>query len=132
MSASEKPTPQMIAAIVTALEAQDRIPDEYRDFTFFSVHDIWRFELHRSPGTCEACEELEGSSWPGSQLRTPFPYLTILDADTIGGPDAGDGLVHKNCRCRLRRVVEDGKPPKTPYGPPAYGGLWATQVKEEE
>jgi len=93
--------------VVPTFDALARIPLEYRGkISFFSVNDMWDFDAVLDTRVCESCEELEGSSWTGDFLRQPFPNLVILDENTIGGPDDGDGLVHPNCRCRLRRQTQ--------------------------
>jgi hypothetical protein len=47
---------------------------------------------------CRDCEEYDGQSFSGEELRLVFPYLEIVDQDLIYPK------VHPNCRCALIRV----------------------------
>ena len=93
---------------VRVVEAIKRIPlDQRPGVTYFSVWDTWLFQARSDTKVCDLCKHYE--TWGeirGDQLRTEFPYLVILDEDTIGGsePDGG-GLVHPNCRCYLTRKI---------------------------
>ena len=97
---------------VEAVKAVQRIPEGSAQ-SFFGKYDIWRYEGIADEKLCEQCLNFllhgpHGSPYYfGTELRANFPSLEILDANTIGGPEAdGDGLVHPNCRCRLHRVTE--------------------------
>jgi len=96
-----------IATVVEAVEeAKKRIPNVRTPTTFFSVHDVWLFQARMDTKVCPLCRAYETSNeWNGNVLRSEFPYLMILDENTIGGRDGGDGLVHPNCRCRLVRKL---------------------------
>ena len=94
--------------VVEVVKAIQRIPKPIRpDVTFFSENDVWLFQARQDTKVCQLCQKYETAyQWRGNNLRLEFPYLTILDQNTIGGsePD-GDGLVHPNCRCRLVRLI---------------------------
>jgi len=76
------------------------------------VHDVWLFQAVMDTRVCDLCRKYEtANEWNGNGLRSEFPYLRILDENTIGGPGSdGDGLVHPNCRCRLVRSIGYEKP----------------------
>ena len=71
--------------------------------TFFSIKDIWLYQLDEIPTTCDICRAYEDlasamGGLNGNFIRALFPYLTILDENTIGGPgEGGNGLSHPNC-----------------------------------
>jgi hypothetical protein len=114
----------VVAAVEAVREfrkATARIPEQYRHVTYFSQNDIWIFDSLVDGKRCPICEELEygfgeNASQPatGLHLRAwfagiPYAGMVILDQNTIGGPAAnGDGLMHPNCRCRLRRKIVEG------------------------
>ena len=91
---------------VEAVKAIQRIPEDATQ-SFFGAYDVWRYEGVADERLCEQClEHLLQFYFLGNELRARFPYLTILDANTIGGSEPnGDGLVHPRCRCRLHRVT---------------------------
>ena len=112
--------PTTITEVIRAVElyhleeAKKRIDFPTRPgTTFFSGQDIWLYDARYDIKTCPVClgyVELASSMGGinGNYLRSLFPYLTILDEDTIGGPgNGGDGLSHPNCRCRMTRYVGD-------------------------
>jgi hypothetical protein len=70
--------------------------------TFFSVNDVWMYVEISDDKTCMDCHanaQLEGGGmYYGNHLRAFFPYLEILDDDTIKVNE------HPNCRCLLVRV----------------------------
>lgn len=97
-----------VCTIVEAVEAKRRIDQPQRPgVTYFSVYDVWLFQAVMDTKVCTLCRHYEiANEWNGNVLRSEFPYLTILDENTIGGPGPdGDGLVHPNCRCRLVRKI---------------------------
>ncbi len=103
----------MLAAI-EAIKAVKRIDIPTRSgVTFFSGEDIWLYQLNEIPTTCEDCKnyaDIAGSmgGLNGNYIRSLFPYLMILDENTIGGQgEGGDGLAHPHCGCRLIRFVGD-------------------------
>ena len=96
-----------IVTIIQVVKATQRIPVDSR-CTFFSRYDLWMHDAVLDNKLCERCLDYETTPrYLGNELRTKFPHLVILDANTIGGPEPnGDGLHHPHCRCRLLRVVE--------------------------
>jgi len=109
----------VIGAVEAVNKAKRRIArEDYRPgVTFFSAHDTWLYQAVYAPTpkgnpTCPLCRNYEMMSdnmggFQGNFIRALFPYLTILDENTIGGPDpSGDGLVHPNCRCKLVRKLD--------------------------
>jgi hypothetical protein len=76
--------------------------------TFYSRLDFWEYDAVFDNRLCSQCaNHVKTGVFAGSDLRSIFPYHTILDVNTIGGPEPnGDGLVHPHCRCRLRRKLE--------------------------
>lgn len=101
---------QQIIKVIQVTKATQRIPQpQRRRVTYFSENDVWLFQAHSDTKVCPKCrmyEEMEQIR--GNHLRIEFPYLTIIDENTIGGqePDGG-GLVHPNCRCLLVRLLEE-------------------------
>ena len=79
-----------------------------RAVTYFSIEDVWLFQARSDTKVCPVCLALEDEyEFPGNHLRGRFPYLQILDMNTIGGSGpGGTGLVHPNCRCYLVRLLE--------------------------
>ena len=81
--------------------------------TFFSGNDIWLYQINEIPTTCEDCKGYEDMAsgmggLNGNTVRSLFPYLMILDNNTIGGQgEGGKGLAHPNCGCRLIRYLGD-------------------------
>ena len=93
--------------VIEVVKATQRVPPEIpTGVTFFSRYDLWMYDATLDSKLCLDC--LENESTPryfGNELRPKFPHLRVLDTDTIGGPEPnGNGLVHPNCRCRLRRI----------------------------
>ena len=71
--------------------------------TFFSRLDIWLYREISDNKLCHVCRanaELEGGLYEGNHIRAFFPYLEILDEDTIAVNE------HPNCRCVLVRVAK--------------------------
>jgi hypothetical protein len=98
-----------ILAIVGAVEAakvvdeaKRRIPDELRGLTFYGEYDEWMFLSSGHPHMCADCASYEGDIYWGTELRSTFPYHTILDANTIAAS------VHPNCSCLLLRAISVG------------------------
>jgi hypothetical protein len=89
----------MIAAIMVSVEmALKRIPDEYGDYTFFSIHDTWVYHGVFDEVFCSQCQsKAVPFTYAGSSLRRIFPYLEITDVNRI------EAQVHPNCRCYLER-----------------------------
>ena len=89
---------------VHALESQKRVPPDSEQ-TFFSKFDLWMYNAVLDDRLCDMCLEYEKQPrWFGNQIRTEFPYLEILDDNTI------KTHTHMprddNCRCTLTRVTD--------------------------
>ncbi len=100
---------EVVAAVAAVREAKKRRLFPTRpSVTFFSIHDVWIWQSALDSKVCPTCDGYENmGEFRGDHLRAKFPYLVILDENTIGGPgDGGDGLAHPNCRCRLVRKLE--------------------------
>jgi len=103
-----------IIGVVEAVKAVQRIKLEHRHepgptATFFSEHDVWLYVAVIDSKVCEACRENEKWSdihggFKGDHLRSHFPYLEIIDVNTIAAN------VHPNCRCYLTRKLEHETP----------------------
>ena len=78
--------------------------------TFFSEKDVWIWQARGD--ACPLCDPLDGTTYTGAHLRATYPYLIILDENTLGGQGyqgggvAGAGLKHPNCRCVLVRYID--------------------------
>ena len=96
-----------VLGAIIAHEAKKRIPPDLKG-PFFGEYDLWMYDAVLDNKLCLDCLENEANPrFLGGELRTKFPYMVVLDENTIGGPEPnGDGLVHPNCRCRLRRVTK--------------------------
>jgi hypothetical protein len=92
---------QIIDAVKAVEEAKKRLDFPLRSgVTFFSQRDIWIFQAQADSKTCPSCNGAEDvSRWYGNHLRLFFPYLEIIDENTIYPH------VHPNCRCRLVRYI---------------------------
>ena len=103
-----------LTRLIQVVEAVRRIPAMFKGITFFSERDVWKYESVADERRCPICRELAYAGevrglhlrkWFGNQ---PYADLVILDADTLGGPEPnGNGLMHPNCRCRLKRKKHD-------------------------
>ena len=88
---------------VRAVSALKRRPEPWRPVvTYFSIHDIWLYQAVADAKVCELCRRYEEhGEFHGNHLRRNFPYLEILDVNTIAAN------VHPNCRCYLIRLIEE-------------------------
>lgn len=104
MSATEASV--AVVAVLAHMEKKWIPPDIKKPF--FGKYDLWMYDAVLDNKLCDQCLGHEKTPrYLGSELRIAFPYMVILDENTIGGPGPnGDGLVHPNCRCRLRRVTQ--------------------------
>ena len=95
-----------VVAAVLAFQEKKWIPPDVK-IPVFGKYDLWMYDAVLDNKLCLDCLEHEKQPrFLGSELRTKFPYMVVLDENTIGGPEPnGDGLVHPNCRCRLHRVT---------------------------
>lgn len=93
---------QVIKVVEAAQDVKYRIPLELRGIvTFFSAKDQWMFHAVLDDVVCTACAEMSGHAFTGDYLRGLFPYLEIMDEDTIMVN------IHPNCRCYLERGEEE-------------------------
>ena len=107
---------QIVDVVQAVKEAEARIWFTPRkDTTFFSGNDIWLYDPREDNITCNICRNIADQAagmggFNGNSLRALFPWLQIIDQDTIGGQGVmGRGLSHPNCRCLLNRYVDDPK-----------------------
>lgn len=72
--------------------------------TFFGANDIWLYIEINDQKLCPVCRAnagMEGGEYRGNRIRGFFPYLEILDINTIKVNE------HPHCRCimvRLHRI----------------------------
>ena len=85
--------------LVSAVIDKSWIPEELQGTRFFSSEDIWVFIPSWDAKQCDECGEyaLGIPFMAGSQLRSSFPYLDIVDENKI------NANVHPRCRCVLTR-----------------------------
>jgi hypothetical protein len=93
---------EAVAAVQVIDEAQSRIPVGLRGLTFYGEDDEWLFLQSGHPNMCNDCAACDGNVYSGSELRSVFPYHTIIDENTIAAS------VHPNCSCLLLRAVSMG------------------------
>jgi len=91
---------KLSSAVVAVHEALKRIPPGMKG-PFFTYNVRWFFVA--VPGHCDLCAPYNGSIILGSELRTMFPWMQILDNDTIAL------RLHPNCRCSAHRISEFGE-----------------------
>jgi hypothetical protein len=85
--------------------AMKRIPDDLTGIPFFGKSDAWAYVAVMDDALCDECENFqEIGIFDGNALRSIFPYMLILDEDTIAVS------VHPNCRCFLFRLEESEEP----------------------
>jgi hypothetical protein len=87
-----------IVDVVEVFEAFKRIPNQFRGFTFLGSNDRWLYIKSGNPKLCENCLGYDVEVFYGDSLRSEFPYLRIIDKNTIN-PN-----VHAHCECLLIRV----------------------------
>ena len=92
--------------LIHVVEAVRRIPQAFK-VTFFGADDIWHFFAVMDDVVCPECEAYDGHELRGNRIRGLFPYLDVVDVDTIKA-EAGYGLVHPNCRCYMKRMPKLG------------------------
>jgi hypothetical protein len=91
-----------VAAVQLVGEAKSRIPVGLQGLTFYSQRDEWVFLSSGHPNICADCVDCDGNVFLGSELRSAFPYHTILDENIIAAS------VHPNCSCLLLRAISVG------------------------
>lgn len=92
-----------VAAIdsVVAVCALERIPEEYKRQSFFGEYDLWLYVAVYDEVLCPKCwEHARQQVFRGTELRSKFKFLTIIDDDMI------EAKVHPNCRCELYRIID--------------------------
>ena len=93
---------QTVIQVTRAVQAvidKSWIPEELSDWSFFSAYDLWHYMGVSDEKLCELCEVNDGMDMTGDVLRGKFPYLEIIDKNTIY-PNT-----HPNCRCVLVRIA---------------------------
>lgn len=97
-SLQKKQLIQVVRATQAAIDAS-WIPEALRGNRYFSREDLWIYIPHYDEKLCEECAEFAfGVPFiSGRQLRRSFPYMEIIDENTIRA------YVHPNCRCELIR-----------------------------
>ena len=99
-------TEQAVVAAVAVYEAQKRIPDDYKDQSFFGLQDIWTYITITDDRTCDTCLMLDKGNYIGIDLRILFPNLEIISANQIL-PRTHMTLWGKDtCRCTMLRLTE--------------------------
>ena len=89
----------VIKVVKAVREAKKRIPARFSHLTFFSHEDWWIYHAVLDDRTCPICRDYaSGDMLNGSFVRAAFPYLQIVDENTIRVN------LHPNCRCWLERV----------------------------
>jgi len=91
----------IVGAVHAVREAKKRIDFPIRyGTTFFSYLDFWMWQAELDTKVCPICLQHEKTEvFIGNHLRVKFPYLLILDENTI------EPRAHPNCRCLLVRFV---------------------------
>lgn len=96
---------QSIAEVVAIVEAVEGAKKR-KDFplrpgvTFFSIWDVWLYQSVMDARICPICLGHEETDvFRGNHLRATFPYLEIIDENTI------KVNAHPNCRCYLMRQI---------------------------
>jgi hypothetical protein len=79
--------------------ATQRIPVDLRGQTFFGEFDFWLYTAIDDDKTCWMCKVRDKIIWTGLELRSSFPWLQIVDANTIMAK------THPHCRCPLTRIT---------------------------
>ena len=108
MCQAEQEVATISAAVVEYLHhegAMKRIPDDLTGIPFFGKSDAWAYVAVLDDVLCDECENFqEIGIFNGNALRSVFPYMLILNEDTI------QVSVHPNCRCFLFRLEESEEP----------------------
>lgn len=95
-----------VVAVVQAVEGAKKRKDFPLRYgvTFFSKHDTWLYQAIMDDRLCPICDRHDDTAeFNGLHLRAKFPYLEIIDENTI--------KVHAhlprddNCRCVLVRKI---------------------------
>jgi hypothetical protein len=92
-----------VLAVQAVIEARQRIPQELKDqgLSFFSINDLYHYFGLADDKLCDACQQYDGETLNGAELRRLFPFMEI-DSENIIYPK-----VHPNCRCMIIRLKQD-------------------------
>ena len=97
-----------VAAVVAVLAhegALKRKAPGFEPITFFGHNDWWVYHAVADTKLCDKCAQFYREyMFSGLNLRATFPYLIIVDENTIVAN------VHPNCRCYLTRLYEIEEP----------------------
>lgn len=87
-------------AVQAVERRKKRVPPDSKR-TFFSKYDLWIYNAVLDNKLCDLCLSYEKTPrYFGNELITKFPYLVIVDENTI------NANVHPHCRCTLTRKTE--------------------------
>ena len=96
---------EAVAIAVAVHEARKRKIPDWKNITFFGKHDAWRYVEKDDDRLCPICRKHATKPiWFGDALRYFFPYLEIMDENTIRV--RAHMPRDDNCRCILKRDVE--------------------------
>lgn len=93
------------------------IPEELREWGYFSKFDIWHYISISDTRRCKWCEKFDGHDFYGDELRSFFPDLKIRSPNVI------DVNLHMTlwgkptCRCKLVRTFMPKEPRFMPQVP---------------
>lgn len=97
-----------VVEVVKAVRAVEVLKEYTRskfskDIPFFTENDFWKYHTVSDDRTCTLCMAYANMTFQGAELLTLFPYLEVVDANTIR---ANTHLPRDpNCRCWLSRGV---------------------------
>lgn len=83
---------------VQAIDSLKRKPEYLKPITFFASTDEWLYIESSHPNMCSECHSYNHDVYFGSELRGLFPFLEIVDENTIYVH------VHPHCECILTRL----------------------------
>jgi hypothetical protein len=72
-----------IQAVQAIQTAKQRIPKKYKHLTYFSDLDQWRYFSIGDGKRCKYCDQHEGITFSGSEIRGIFPDLDIVSPTMI-------------------------------------------------
>jgi hypothetical protein len=68
----------------------------------FSENDFWQYRTVSDDSLCPLCQTYRNLTFQGHELLTLFPYLEVVDQNTI---NVNNHMPRDpNCRCRLERT----------------------------
>lgn len=119
--------------------AKKRIPDVYKNYTFYTLYDTWVYKGVPSvePGheQCPWCADFDGGVFAGSTLRNTFPDHQVFSADRIYVNYHQTLWKKDTCKCYLYREGSGADPdiafpftdkpePKKPEKTPLEKEVW--------